>query len=280
MSRYNVNYQLANAINHESLIAGTAAGVGPSPAIWASCPYLPMMFDPSKGFVYFNDFLNAAVTTTADAAVYDGLVHTERTQGSISNAPTIPGGIVVLDAGATTADTGITAQLLGCQCEPASGTTIYMEWRCMINVGGGQMFMGLCNDDTTAIVSSSDAIVTTKDLVGFYRDTGTGDTDWTVGVCDGSSSDEKDDAVSGASESAYEKFGIVLRGIGAVAGSTAEFYHNGVLKYVLGDTADLPLLLMCPVFQADGDGTDRPYIYLDWLRVAVSHVNGKCREGA
>jgi len=154
-----------------------------------------------------------------------------------------------------------------------------MEWRCMINAGGGQMFMGLCNDDTTAIVTSSDAI-STKDLVGFFRDAGTGDTDWSVGVCDGTSAEEQDDVIEAASESEYEKFAIVLRGIGAVAGSRAEFYHKGKLVAVISDKDDLPLLLMCPAFQAHGDGTDQPTIKLDWLRVAVYNAAGTCREGA
>lgn len=277
-NRGNLGWMLANMKDHERLIAGTKTGVGPSPAIWSACPYVPTMLDPTKGFVYFNDFLNAEPATDTDAQTYNGLVHTERSQGSISNDPSVPGGVAVLDAGANTEDTGITGQLEGCQCEPKKGTTIYMEWRCKVNVGGGQMFMGLACDSATAIVTASDAIEASINLAGFFRDAGTGDTDWSCGVCDGSSSEESDDVVTVASESAYEKFGIILRGIGAVAGSRAEFYHQGALVYVADDINDLPLLLMCPTFQADGDGTDQPKIYLDWLRVAVVNTDTFCRE--
>lgn len=278
MNRGNLGFNLANMNDNDRLIAGSATGVGPSPKIWSDCPYLPIMLDPTKGFAYFNDFLNAEAATDTDAQTYNGLVHTERSQGTISNDPSVPGGIVVLDAGATTVDTGITGQLEGCQCEPKEGTTIWMEWRCKVNVGGGQMFMGLACDSATAIVTSSDAIEASINLAGFFRDAGTGDTDWSCGVCDGSSSEESDDVVSAASESAYEKFGIVIRGIGAVAGSKVEFYHQGALVYTADDIDDLPLLLMCPTFQADGDGTDRPYIYLDWLRVAAHNTATNCRE--
>jgi hypothetical protein len=279
MNRANLGWNLANMIDNDHLVAGTKTGVGPSPAIWASCPVLPILLDPTKGFVYFNDFLDyGGLSLSADGSE-NGITHTERTQGTIKNDPTVPGGIIELDAGATTADTGITMQLTGVQCEPKDGTTIYMEWRCNVEVGGGQMFMGLADDSATALVSSSDAIATDKDLVGFFRDAGTGDTDWSVGVCDGSSSEEADDKVVAASETAYEKFGIILRGIGAVAGSKAEFYHQGALVYTADDINDLPLLLMCPVFQADGDGTDRPYINLDWLRIAVHNTKTHCREG-
>lgn len=277
-NRANIGWHLANMLDNERLAAGTATGRGPSPKIWNNCPVLPITFDPTKGFQYFSDFLRAHVTADADGEVYDGLVSTERTQGSISNDPSVPGGIVVIDAGATTVDTGQTAQLLGCQCEPAEGTTIWLEWRVKINVGGGQMFMGLADDSATAPVDSSDGIVSDKDLAGFFRDAGTGDTDWSVGVCDGSSSEEADDKVVAASESAYEKFGLVFEGIGAVGGSRVTFYHKGEPVHVISDEDNLPLLLMCPVFQADGDGTDRPYIYMDWLRVAVFNNNGGGRE--
>jgi len=182
MNSGNLGYHLANVRDHERYNAGTATGRGPSPKIWADCPLLPILLDPTKGFVYFNDFLEAGgVSITANGSS-NGITLTERTEGTIANDATVPGGILKIDSVNTTADQGATMQLLGVQCEPASGTTIWMEWRCKIDVGGGQCFMGLADDSSTAVVSSSDAIATDKDLVGFYRDAGTGDTDWTVGV--------------------------------------------------------------------------------------------------
>jgi len=278
MNRGNLGWMLANMKDNERLIAGTKTGVGPSPAIWSACPFVPIMLDPTKGFAYFNDFLCAYPATNTDAQTYDGFVHTERSQGSMSNMPEIPGGVLLFGADANTVDTGITGQLTGCQCEPKEGTTIFMEWRCRVPVGGGQMFMGLACDSATAIVTAEDAIEASVNLAGFFRDAGTGDTDWSVGVCDGSSSEESDDVVEAVTESGYTKFGIILRGIGAVAGSRAEFYHQGQLVYVADDIDDLPLLLMCPTFQADGDGTDEAQIKLDWLRVAVLNTDTYCRE--
>jgi len=279
MNRGNVGWQLANMIDNERLCAGTKTGVGPSPAIWSGCPVLPIMLDPTKGFVHFSDFLQAFPATDTNDQCYDGLKHTERTQGSISNLATVEGGVVVLNADANTVDTGITGQLAACQCAPKENTTVFMEWRCRVTVGGGQMFMGLACDSVTAIVDSDDAIEASVNLAGFFRDAGTGDTDWSVGVCNGSSSEEKDDVVEAASESLYEKFGIIIRGIGNVAGSKVEFYHEGQLVYVADDIGDLPLLLMCPTFQADSDGMDQPQLKLDWLRVAVINTKTDCRVG-
>ena len=275
MNRANVGWHLANMKDNEHLIAGSASGVGPSPAIWSNCPYLPIMFDPTKGFVYFNDFFTGFTDLAASGWGGDLYLH-ETDTATLKNLPTVPGGIVEI-AGDTTEDDGATVRIPCLQCEPKEGTTIYMEWRCNVEAGGGQMFMGLMSDAENTPVDSSDAISSDDDFVGFFRDAGTTDLYWSVGVCDGSSSEEADDKVL-TDESAYHKYGIILRGIGAVSGSRAEFYYDGELVYVADDVDDLPLLLMCPVFQAHGDGTDTSVINLDWIRVAVHNVDSHCRE--
>jgi hypothetical protein len=276
MSRANAGWILANMLDNEHLIAGTATGVGPSPKIWSSCPVLPIMLDPTKGFVYFNDFLDA---DTYVAGTLNGGIRLTQTssKGTLANDPAIPGGVLKI-SGADAVDKGPIAQFLACQCEPGSGTKIFMEWRILVNAGGGQCFMGLACDSVTDIVPA-DAVLTNKNLAGFYRDVGTGDTDWTVGVCDASSSEESDDQVAAASESLYEKFGLVFEGIGGVAGSRITFYHNGEPVHVISDEDDLPLLLMCPAFQFHGGDTDTaPSAWLDWLRVAVYNTTNAGRD--
>jgi len=277
-NRANIGWILANMLDNEHLIAGTATGPGPSPKIWGNCPLLPIMFDPTKGFVFFEDFSKIMASYTAGTQD-DGILLTQTsTEGTAANDPSVPGGILKI-SGAATVDKGPIVQFPCVQCEPAEGTTIWMEWRVKVDVGGGQCFMGLACDSVTDIVPA-DAVLTNKNLAGFYRDVGTGDTDWTVGVCDGSSSEESDDQVSAASESAYEKFGLIFKGIGAVSGSYVTFFHKGEPVHTIADTADLPLALMCPAFQFHGGDTDtEPSAYLDWLRVAVYNANGTCREG-
>jgi len=276
MSRANIGYQIGNMFDNEHLIAGTATGVGPSPKIWSGCPLLPIMLDPTKGFVFFDDFLK--LSTYASGTLHDGILLTQTTaEGTAANDPAIPGGVLKI-SGAATVDKGPIVQFPCVQCEPGSGTKIFMEWRVLINVGGGQCFMGLACDSVTDIVPA-DAVLTNKNLVGFYRDVGTGDTDWSVGVCDASSSEEADDKVTAASESLYEKFGLVFEGIGGVAGSRVTFYHNGEPVWTISDSADLPLLLMCPAFQFHGGDTDTaPSAWLDWLRVAVYNTTNAGRD--
>jgi len=190
-NRANMGWLLANMKDHEHAIAGSATGVGPSPDIWHDCPWLPIMLDPSKGFTFWDDFLK--LSTYANGTLHDGILLTQATGGTAANDATVPGGILSVAAAGTTADQGPTISFPALQCEPAEGTTIWMEWRMKLNVGGGQCFMGLADDSVTSVVDSDDAITADKDLVGFFRDAGTGDTDWSVGVCDGSSSEESDD---------------------------------------------------------------------------------------
>jgi len=256
--------------------SGTAALTGPSPLIWSGAPLLDVMLDPTKGFYYFTDFTEFGGLSLAANGSDQGLTLVERTDGTLANNPAIPGGVMVLSSVNNTADQGGTLQILGCQCEPLTGTTIRMEWRCMVSEDGGQCFMGLCDDAMTAPVSSSDAIVV-NNLAGFFRDAGTGDADWSAGCSDGASHDEDDDVATSV-KTTYHKYGIVISGIGAVAGSTVEYYFDGALVYTTTDITDIPLLLMCPCFQMDGDGTDIVTMSMDWLRVLVSHATGLCRE--
>ncbi len=256
--------------------AGAPHRTGPSPLIWNNAPLLDAMLDPTKGFYMFDDFtMYGGLSLTGDAS-QDGLTFTERNPGSLANDPAIPGGVLVLDSTANTVDLGGTLQFVGMQCEPLTGTTIRLEWRCMVNEDGGQCFMGICDDSMTAPISSSDALVA-NDLAGFYRSTDTTDAKWSAGCADGASKDETHDVATSV-KTTYHKYGIVISGIGAVSGSTVKYYFDGVLVNTTTDIADIPLLLMCPCFQMDGDGTDRVAMKIDWLRILVSHATGGMRE--
>jgi len=101
--------------------------------------------------------------------------------------------------------------------------------------------------------------------------------DWSVGIGDGTTVEDSNDECT-TDETAYHKYGLLMEGIGAVSGSCVTFFYDGEPIYTTADYNDMPLLLMCPVFQAHGDGTDQPYIYMDWLRVAVYNANGGGRE--
>jgi len=266
-NRANMGWLLANMKDHEHLVAGTTGGVGPSPAIWSDCPLLSIMLNPQKGFVYFDDFFNG-FTDLAAAGWGNNLYLYEQDAGFLKHDPAVPGGIVKLGSDDTTADDGATVRIPGCQIYPDADVDIYFECRAATLNGGGQMFIGLCDDSENTPVDSGDAITADKDLCGFFRDAGTADTKWSVGVCDGDSSEEADDKAT-ADEGTYDNYGMIVRGIGNVAGARVEFYFNGACVYVADDYTDIPDGVMCPVFQAHADGTDKGGIALDWLRIAV-----------
>ena len=248
---------------------------GPSPLIWDNAPLMEVMLDPTLGFHYFDDFIKYGGMSVAASGTTQGLTYTERTDGLMANMPAIPGGVVQLDSVSATANQGGTIQFAGLQCEPLTGTTMYMEWRALVDDGEGQCFMGLCDDAITAPVTTGDA-VTVNDHVGFFRDSGTGDNDWSVGIGDGASVEDEDDACT-STDSTYHKYGMVVTGIGAVAASTAKFYFDGVLVFTTTDIDSMPLLLMCPAFQMDAGGAN-VIMQIDWLRVLVHHASGACRE--
>ncbi len=258
--------------NYQATVAG---GVGPSPLIWDDAPLFEVMLDPSKGFYYFNEYDQYAGMALAATASSHDLTYTERTDGLCTNMPTLPGGIVQLDSVATTADQGGTFQHVGIQIEPAAGTVIRMEWRAAIDADNGQCFMGLCDDSITAPVTSSDAI-TVNDHIGFYRDAGTTSANWTVGIGDGATTEQDDDAAV-STAGTYHTFGFVATGVGAVAASVVKFYFDGALIFTTTDVNDFPLLLMCPAFQMDADGANI-VMNIDWLRILVTNSTTGGRE--
>jgi len=273
-NRANIGWHLANMTDNERLAAGSASGTGPSPKIWSDCPVLSIMMNPQKGFYYFNDFLQNGTLTAG--TVLNGLLLTQNTsEGTVANDPTVQGGVILISAASTSAAKGPTLQIVGCGVKPEPSTIIRMEWRCRVSKDAARIFMGLCDDSETAIVAD-DSIVTGKDIAGFMRDSGTGSTDWSCVVSDGTNQGEADDKCLSVA-TAYEKYGIVIYGDGTVAGDKVEFWHDGELVYTENTLNRIPDAVITPVFVACGDGADQPVIHLDWIRIVVENQNDGSR---
>ena len=94
--------------------AGTAALTGPSPLIWDDAPLFDVQQNPTLGFHYFNDFVDyGGMANVTTATQVGGLTYVERTEGSLSNVPTVPGGVIALSSVNNTADQGGSMQVLG-----------------------------------------------------------------------------------------------------------------------------------------------------------------------
>ncbi len=57
-----------NALQTSGTAYGTAAGRGPSPAIWQDCPILDFELDPTQGWSWFDDFIKNAPLATNNVA--------------------------------------------------------------------------------------------------------------------------------------------------------------------------------------------------------------------
>ena len=263
-NRANIGWHLANMIDNERLIAGTPSGTGPSPGVWSGCPLLPIMFDPTKGFQFFTDCIKEDYTTACG-----WLISQHGTAGTLADDPTVQGGIAKIDSGDDDSGDGPTIQIPSCQVKPEVGTKIYFEARVAIDQDDNQLVIGLCDDIVTEIITSG-TILTNKDMAVFYRDNGTTNAKMSCHTCDGTNTDEEDDAISDVDKTAntYEKYGIIIYGNGATAGDRVEFYHNGVVVHT-GTIDYVPDAVMCPVFECRSDGSNQPTMKIDWIRVAV-----------
>jgi len=271
MSRGNIGWQLANMNDNERLIAGTDTGVGPSPKLWSNCPFVPILFDPSKGFVFFDDFVQPGIYATG--ALQSGILFTQTSDGgTVAYDPALAGGILKLTAPAADAD-GPTCQWISLQVTPAAGTKIWFECRLKLATDVEDVFIGFADDANTNPIGSG-TIVTTQDMAAFFRDDGTTDAKMGTQVGDGDSVDTEDDTISDVDKTAYEKFGILIDGVTSVT-----FFHNGSVVRTVNDADDICDAAMCPTIQiaTDGDATGGS-LYLDWMRVAVYNANGGGRE--
>lgn len=270
MSLANIGYQLGNMRDHERLIAGTDDGVGPSPELWSNCPFLPILFDPTKGFIFFDDFLRDGQYTNNE--VHNGFLWTNTGDGTVANDPSLAGGILKITAPAV-ANQGPTCQWKGVQVTPVAGTKIWFECRLKLDTDVEDILIGLVDDANTDPVGSG-TVVTSSDQAVFFRDDGVASSDMGTQVGDGDSVDSDDDTISDVDKTAYEKFGILIEGVSKVT-----FFHNGSVVRVVNDADDICDAVICPTIQIVTDaGGAGGNIYLDWLRVAVYNANGGGRE--
>lgn len=97
-----------NSVDYRGNLANISTadtGRGPSMAIWASCPVLQIIEDPSKGLYFFDDFVNPP-SLSADSAstMYDTYIDTSNTILGLAGTTANYGGILRLSADATDND--------------------------------------------------------------------------------------------------------------------------------------------------------------------------------
>jgi len=258
--------------------AGTAAGRGPSPLIWGSCPVLQYMLDPTDGCVYFNDFQGdyALANNQTATALGDGVMgFTGATGGStISMLTDDPNGALVLST--TTDKESVGISCLGGKNAAgmfvlASGKQAWFEARIKVNLvtNISDVFCGFAEQALLAedgLISDDDTL-TDKDYFGFHRLGSDGDKmDTAFNTASGGTSPTtiKADAVTLVANT-YKKVGFYSDG------TTITLYADGValadtITLAATDFPDGEEMAFYLVLHSDG-GADVTTT-IDWVRIA------------
>ncbi len=261
--------------------SGSAAGRGPSPAVWDSCPVLSFMLGNTSGWVFYDDFQNNAPVLAAAQTVTilgDWACTTDGTAGSTLTPQTdAREGEVMLEC--TTIDEDIIMSALNSSHTMGfvtfeSGKKVWMEARVkVVNVTDAKsaVFCGFAEEGLVvngALLNTDQAIVD-KDFVCFAQLQADGDA-WQTrhNLASGAA------GVDGVAVSAtagvivtdvYSKLGMYFDG------TTLKFYIDGVEladTAVLSDT-DFPVNQQMAFYLALGnvDGADTK-CSIDWVKIA------------
>lgn len=222
--------------------------------LWASCPMLEYLHDPSIGVLLDERFTgyNAAATTG------DYLL-TQATQGTGAISAAAPG-VLELDCNSTTQGQGANLQRLKSAFVPAAGKHIWAEFRFKIvdTFDKVQLFVGLAESDTTIIASGA---ISTGNHIGMY---GAAANAGTMVLAGNKAAAATTKALSAIAEDTYIRFGFYVEGITSVTP-----YINGVAlgsSSVLA-TANIPIVALYPSFVCQSDGTNDPIMHIAGYRI-------------
>jgi len=256
---------------------GANSGRGPSTGIWATCPVIDYMLDPTKGMVYFNDLHGSHALAANQTKTYLGggiSGFTGATAGStIASVSTDPDGALILST--TTDNESVGVQALGAldtagQFVLATGKKSWFEARIKaVNITDAKfgLFCGFAEEGLLAedgVLSDADALPD-KDYIGFLRVAADGDKLDTVHrKAAGAAVVVQTDAVTVVADT-YIKVGFYCDG------TTVTFYANGVALATtcLLATATVPTgEEMAFYFVLNAAHGDDCSANIDWVRVA------------
>ena len=258
----------------------------PSPVIWADCPTLEMMHDPSVGVHHFDNFhtyVSSATTIINPSGypVFEGDSTIDGVAGSSAGEVAVQ---------STTNNEGASLQVGGTKGAPfvipsaGGGGKLWFEARVKVNSisdAVGQLYVGLAGEAAgTADFGVGEGDIGDFDVLGFLRHEEDGDQFDIITQKTGAGFDTiKADAVTLVADT-YVKLGFVYDP-NADSGKQITFYENGadLLTYVgkesgdatvyLGDTTNFPggeemSLLVSSHAESGADNT----ITMDWWRCA------------
>lgn len=225
---------------------------GPGLTLWERFPLVAAITDPGSYVVSRNDFADVTVASNT----IPGWAFTSATSGSITQDTTNPNGVLLLSAGAATANQGINWQMNGTPFMVATNKPLAFEaigkFTGLANLRV-QTFIGLAATSTAIIAAGAFAavnrvgfqgITTTGVLTSVARQGGTAATGTGVTLVNGTT----------------YRFGLYA------TASQVDFYINGALVSSL--TTQIPTVALAPALVVQANGTDTPVFNLDSLVVA------------
>jgi hypothetical protein len=260
---------------------------GPSPRIWADCPWDRQ--DPALGFGFFDDFLGFQDPTTAKA--YGPYLILDTGDSTLSGDAQA-GGACKLLVTTDNEDCGIKlGDALSAPFKiPANSGSVGKLWfECRVKKNAitdnlGNFFVGLAEKDALAANFVADAAndFADKGLIGFWNmetDATAGDSSTIDLVCQkaGAGFDVIDDDVARLVADTYMKLGFVYDP-NAPKNKRIKFFIDGVEwqgAYVgedagdatvyLGDTTNFPGdVLLAPILYLSAGGASDMIVHMDW----------------
>jgi hypothetical protein len=156
----------------KAFYANDLTGAGPSPAIWADCPVLDILEDPSRGYGFFDDFVQMVEATGGWAA--------GGTNNTCTNVATQVGGVAQVGTGSSDNDEGwLTSGNNEAGMAKIYTTTprkLWFEARVQFSrLTDSGLFVGCAEEALAAAGTLADdtGVLASKDFVGFHAATAT-----------------------------------------------------------------------------------------------------------
>jgi hypothetical protein len=217
------------------------------PGLWASCPLLAILSDPTVGYQFFDHFMGI------DKAA-DSWIATQATSGT-ATAGVLAGGTVALSAGAATDNQGIQLQLAGGAFVPAASKHIWFECRLRQSQLASQFYAGLAVIDTSLIAAGA---LAHTDSIGFSSVTDDGVLLANTRAASASTTSSAHTLVADT----FVRLGFVVNGVTSVT-----FYVNGTATATT-HTANIPsAAVLTPSFVCQATGSGTPILSVDYVRV-------------
>lgn len=264
----------------DGIVQDTAAGRGPSPALWGDCPWGEYTSGMGNGVTFLNEYVNRlgggqqSLTGTSTTEIADW-IQTQVTSGLTTRNEAVGGILRVSSEGSTSANDGLTVMYRATPFAPTDTKTIWFEARVAltsIDAGSGtedQFFIGLTDTITAALPSG--VVDDTVDKVGFFHHDGS--TVSTLSFITAKTTVEEitASAATGLVTGTFIKIGFKIEWVDSV--QTITPFVNGVAGTVHNTASSVPTaatgLGVC--LAAVSEGTTTALLDVDWVRVAQTN---------